>query len=1049
MSPLNQQLDNSIFPEFRPDDGFTVRMVSHLERSHIPGMDHLKQQFKFQGFTVEHFEYKVMVRKEIKRAINPKDKKSNIQEKVIIDEKVDLNSDLRYAKQLINRVNLGPENILLIHLNKARGEYFAIPLYFSRLQRDNKPILVVGMSEDVKTQLMCAPDLNFKEIPKTLQQNKPLLETMKLRLGRKKGIQASLRELMDLPLFPTKIRNKIQQISAGGNNELTEEEGVNLMLLSDMYSRYSAVLNHFETEMELRRLKVQQLSSMFCELMNGIPLKTLVMRLAPFLDDKPMDFKTLPQYFSYVYQAYLNLDDTKNPVYGRKGIKNKADFFKALRCMFLFSRSQQDPQLWKNCYYYCGDVKKQGVPEENLTALYQVTKEIKKQIKNHRSATHNSLVEIYSLHNFTNFLRNRKVILPKKGFTPVQFGLLRHMILPGFGIKVTKNDGVSFSLKTSDGKLIHNNSFSPHMLSRVYGVYIAQKLEAETRAFLKPGPAMLNQKFGNNLFDVLYEQVVLKYNLPISANQYAAWLQHNKMIGSLKEKGWIERKREADQELHISAKILNGSGDTLLPKKFDSDDYRETFLKYETDVNVLVGKIRENARKQGENNFYQILVDVFNKGIFHIRSGAFRTNIKNSFLHQAFQHILQEIAQTMMFDLNSAIEGSKVILKVPQNIEPLLIIGHTFQLVDKQTNQPIGIHLVASPVETPDQLAGLSKKFSSLLVNRLRLVETAQEKKLIEAANFFMEFHEAMRKYFDYLTLSTIDLLMRQLVIRTMQQSRMLPKHIKFYIPDDAKWLVGDLASRNLSKLLRGPYREEGKNKATIIDPGKFSFGQIIEGIEAVQRAEKQAAEAVSSIQLILEGVQKAPEEVRETPAVRQLLLGMNFMQEVLKAPLERIGTREAASFIDKSAKFKKIFKGFSPSNPRGVLFYLRKHISVFAEDWESHVYFYKQFTDKTHDAESGELTKLLLKAGAFMKQVRETQCVIFFLESDKEFQLRNLIKVDKGLKRLNPGMELFLETTSLQKSQVEFICRAFHPQHLFRVENLLVSELPQERMLQ
>ena len=62
---------------------------------------------------------------------------------------------------------------------------------------------------------------------------------------------------------------------------------------------------------------------------------------------------------------------------------------------------------------------------------------------------------------------------------------------------------------------------------------------------------------------------------------------------------------------------------------------------------------------------------------------------------------------------------------------------------------------------------------------------------------------------------------------------------------------------------------------------------------------------------------------------------------------------------------------------------------------------------------------------------------IIFFPEYVKTYQIDQIEKITPLLQKLGPEISLFIETTSISKSQIEYLCRFYQTNSLFRLKRM------------
>ncbi|MCH7478053.1 MAG: hypothetical protein IIA14_08125, partial [SAR324 cluster bacterium] len=78
----------------------------------------------------------------------------------------------------------------------------------------------------------------------------------------------------------------------------------------------------------------------------------------------------------------------------------------------------------------------------------------------------------------------------------------------------------------------------PGLLRLAYTELVGLRVERLVKRSIDHKINYLQQTFGQNFFEVLYDQVVTDHDLPLSRNQFATFIRQRKILGNLDAKGW-------------------------------------------------------------------------------------------------------------------------------------------------------------------------------------------------------------------------------------------------------------------------------------------------------------------------------------------------------------------------------------------------------------------------------------------------------------------------------------------------------------------------------
>lgn len=331
----------------------TVVLVSNVPASQITGIDDFLAAFNKGdvGAQIEPFRYSVS--RKARRSIGGKFGKG-LSTEVVENVEIKPNEDLFGLRRWLGATRADPSSVLLLNVGKAKDEALAAPLIFSIVFKSGRPVLVSGVDQNTRDQLFAEADLSFQGIPAEVRHNPELAEQLKVRVQRKKGFMATMRNLLDFDFLPEAVKEKVNKVNAGADpTDLSEAEVVNLLLLADLASRYQHVLTQFKTAYGGGTAPMNQLVSMFELLLADLPVNQTINAFKGFLGEegqaalKAGKITSKSVMFGYVHQ-HLNKRDGSS----RSSKEDpKGDFLKALASVVVRHRSRVDPFLWKRCSF--------------------------------------------------------------------------------------------------------------------------------------------------------------------------------------------------------------------------------------------------------------------------------------------------------------------------------------------------------------------------------------------------------------------------------------------------------------------------------------------------------------------------------------------------------------------------------------------------------------------------------------------------------------------------------------------------------------------------
>ncbi|MGK0290458.1 MAG: hypothetical protein ACI86H_001917 [bacterium] len=1011
-------------------EGLVISFISHFSKDRIQGLTLIREWFRRRKFYVEAFEYKTLIKKEVRRPINPKNPEGP-QEKVLVEEKIELNTDFKQLRQLRQRVLKEPQNVLMVQLERAKGEYCGLPLLFSSLIEDGRDIVVSRMPSIVKAQILAVPDLHFKKIPKEVEENEELKKQLLERATRSRGMQATMRELSNMPFFPEKNLYQISNFISGKTPKLTDAEAINLLLLSDLHNRYAAVLNAFEEDLQKQKASVPVLSNIFNSLLQNVSTEVVIQRLDPYIGGYDGVLKTKTQVFSYLYSILTADAEKRKKDWGED--LSTSDLFRRIRNVVIFNRSQVDPALWKKCEFI--DINPEN-PEElgkGLKLLEKVEKNVIKRIKSHQAATSHNLDEIYSVQNLAQRVIGSPVFFKKSNFTLDEKKIIHRIHIPRYGLKYGESEN-AIQLFTNEKELkkpTNQLHHSIHMISMAYGVLIAEQLERRLNIFLKPGLKKLVNQYGGNFFDILYEFVVTESGFALTRNLFAKWLQELKKISSVKDRGYLENKIEEEKE-DLSLNVLLKKGDSLLPQKYTQDDFEEEYIAAKRQFETFYLKLKNLIKgKEVGQKVAKILLILKEKGFFNIQSSDYRKVMHDSSLYNELKKAITETCSGMLDALEKAAIKQKLIIKIPLQFETLLWIGHTFE-IPNANGKPYIIHFTAVPVKSHENLHGISKHFSEEFTRLLEQGGTSERRELIESQAILSEFLNL--NLFYYTKLMFLDRLMHRFVFEEAHKKRLLPCYFRNFLHDRQKLIVGNTNNVNLSKIRT---YDLGVNKPKLEELPSISISEILQNATLIYELSKKVNDLKESSLQLLQFAKKieqqASAEMKDQTWQRYLKLIHGFSRCVA-LPLHSLDEKKLELLHTIATNLSKMVREALTGNDL-----LGKTIRLWQRKYPlqaKQIYFFQPFLS----LQTSKIDPLLasIRQGYVQTQkIKNIKVMAFFPEGAKKFQMQHLINLKLMLPDLPYKAELFVETSSLSRDQVMELCKVYHPKNMFRLSRL------------
>lgn len=1006
-----------------------ICLVSNLDSRQIVGIDQIQLLLENRKFSVDHFEYKVTNKVELRRPINPK-VKNGPTEKVIVEEKVNINANLKTLRQLTWRVLKDPENVLLVQLTRAKGETLSVPIIFSKILKSHQSILVTGTNQFTRTQLLTKPDLSFNRVPKTVEEDAAFKETLLQRAKRRKGMQASMRELQDIQGISAEVHEKVMGIISGRKVDLTDAEAINLLILSDLYSRYSAMFHTFQLDFGGKNLSTAALSKQFLELTQGIKTSYLIQKLRPYLGENADKCRKNNHIFHLLYKSLSRLDEKKIVSDGK--ILNRGSLFGLLKSIIFTSRSQQDPDLWKQCLFFLDPGDESTLPEDNEAIIDQLSGISEKRLIEDFEASSKSLFEVHLTHNLHNFVLGRKVWISGDHLKDFETGVISSVVIPRLhfkhasGAQLTDQNALFSQNEKTSTELLN----PVHFIARSYGFLMSKRLTLNAEEFLKESSKKVEKRLGEYLFPAMYEKLVFEPGLPVSRNQFANLLEQKQLIRKLKEKGHLPNSLEVGYDELLTDQVLFGEGVSV----FDKDFSREEFTTRCKNARSQFQKFIDNLRRMKDANSDEfnpahIFVNLMEEGQYNFRSPFFRKQIKSTYLHEELKEIVTNSCMEIKDEIADIAVKDKAVIEIPLSMEPLLFIGNTFSI--NVSMRIIDVHLVVHPVDEIDKLQPLSRKFSETIKKYLEVENTAERKSLKLTCDILREYQKASAEYFRFMTMLVLDRHLDNLIQLEKETDQLNPNHLKNYFSDMEKLVIGSVRGQNLSKILKYDTKLTAKRTSEV---DNLTIGQFIQQILYYKSALSQINTKRTTIKTILTLLSKFSTKLKEDPKWRRYHRLVTRFSKILNLPVRNLNKKAFVQLSDISQEIKSLVK--KEEYKEGVIALLFAEWKRRNPERKNDIYFYDSFLDASGTSKDNLVFKIRV-ARELTEQLSQKRCIIFFPEGAKQHQLKQMKEIMLFLNEKYPLLDVYVETRTITDETQESLARKFHPKNFFLIEKL------------
>ena len=1007
-----------------------IRFVSLLDRRQIEGMDIVEKLLKEKGFAVEHFEYKVTVQSEVRRPINPM-VKNGPTEKVKIQKRINIDTQLKALKQLVWRVQKESENVLLLRIKRIKGEPVCFPLIFDALFGKGKQVLVAGSTKQVWTQLLAKPDLTFKEIPLIVRNHTSCLTTLLSRSKRAKAMQSAMRDLQSFHTLPKTVFEKIKAIAIGKKTELSDAEAVNLLLLSDLYNRYAQLFENFRSDVMSGTVAVDVLSKQFAALTKNIGTEYLKTKLEPYLAEEDAgNCRRNDHLFILLYRNLKRLDE---PTKKKEGtVLDRTLLFGLLKSIVFIARSQFDPQYWGRCLFFFDTNDKETKEEDNRKAVDALTDRSRVHLEKKHASSRESLFEQYVIHNVHKHVLDREIWISERHLPELERSAIEDIVMPNLHFRLAEGK----EAQESNGLFVRDDPpagalvYPVHFVAKAYGRIVNRRLYFNTKKLLEQGTADLKRRYGTLFFDIFYDRAVFEPGFSVSRKHYFAFLQSHFSFKKPQEIGYAEPKTETAFERMSTSNIVRGGEESMFAASFTNEDFRREYEKSRKRFAGFFKNLTKLGETDGEEcNPVPIFLDGVKEGNRNFRSSHFRKQVRETFLYEELEKIVTQCCAGILPELRAAAVNDKIAVPIPARFDSVLFIGNTFLVADEYRN--LQVRLLANPDAEGEDSAEWPRIFFQKFESCLTSEATAGRKGLLQAIRILQEYSRVSSNFLRYLSLLVLDRHIQNILIAQKEREKFSPAHIKYYLPDSQKLFVGNVRDTNLDPVRQN---EGGGREAESRGSDTMALGKFLQAMAYYDAAVRDLAARRKICSNVLHLLDNFTDSLKKSKRWKSYANMTQKFHAIFSNPVENFDERLLNLMSALGHTMKKIVDKEEYKN--GIVGLLHAEWKRRNPTREKEIYYFLPFLSVNAGFSENSVLKVRT-ARDFMRKLKRKRCLVLLAEGSKGYHIKQIIQIGAFVKEKLRGVTVFVETGSLSGETIDTLCREFPPKNLFVLNRL------------
>ena len=607
----------------------------------------------------------------------------------------------------------------------------------------------------------------------------------------------------------------------------------------------------------------------------------------------------------------------------------------------------------------------------------------------------------------------------------------------------------------------------PSVLSHAYTALIGMQVERLVKKAVDHKIGYLQETFGENFFEVVYQTVITQHDLPLSRSQLAWFVKRRGLLGSLGDKGFkSERENDlVDPFMTLEEMALSHSKPQRDFKEFQS--FPQRFQEASKNFKQLLAELRSAGEQDVTSNIRALLWSLYRRGIYNMERAEAKDAFRKCVFYSQLKDIIAKISSENYSIFTKDIQQDGVKIYVMPKFHHLLTLGSRFAyLVESKV---VRYQLIASPAEVPEEVDQVSRVFNEKLEGIRASLETiADFKPLFEAAAEVNRATEIWREHSRHLAFALLDRFLSATVIRALRPGK-IQVHNLWYLPDATKLCLGPSLSTQqtvpFTKVLQVPenmgnLQKNPKSCSTTIDDFTIEVHKI-----ARLRDELDHYESVGED--VLDIIQNLTHERAESQLVGRYEQALQQFNRILSKPLRYYTEKDVQNLHAVSYLMKTTLQAFynTPGTQKDQLV-ARVQNQLQARRSDGHQ-LKLNFTDafvlektqikvvqkvKQGDETVSKQRRVEVEVDASYQtlsaRVREVirthevlagkRHIVLSPEGQKKKQLDYVVDIVETLQSLRGNaLTFYVDSTMLGDEQMQLLARHVKPHNFFRMDDL------------
>ncbi|MCZ6747843.1 MAG: hypothetical protein O7D96_01030 [SAR324 cluster bacterium] len=608
----------------------------------------------------------------------------------------------------------------------------------------------------------------------------------------------------------------------------------------------------------------------------------------------------------------------------------------------------------------------------------------------------------------------------------------------------------------------------PATLCRAYAMLTGLRVETVVKRAVDHKINYFIKTYGEKFFEVIYERVVRRNDIPLSQGQLAHMLKERNVLGSLDDKGLRPEAINDMEDPFLVIGMRRAEGKKIVELPHMLEDFQTEYADSLNQFRALLNELKTSAEADDrDENPKRLIWTFYRQGIYNLAQESARLVFRKTIFYRHLQELIAKISSEnySVFHKEGTADGLQIF--VPRSHAHLLTIGDRFSFLD--ANEVVKYRLLPSPEDDPAKLDEISRTFIESLDGFYAAEEKEQWVLNLEALNEqLVRCHQIWSRFSRNLCLAVLDRVISETIIKQLIPDKFEPKNL-YFLPDAVKLCLGKATvgeeSVPFTKVLQRPELignifKNPRTASTTID----DFAIEVHKISRVWEELRSYAGIIDDIQDIIEGMSHDRSEM--APAVNYQK-HLAAILKILDKPMREI-SEHAIQALHTHAKNAKdalqILYNSPASSKRKLLNRLQAELEERRSDREhtklnftdSFILDKQEVRVKQMVERDGERVAITRKKEVELEATHQTlplrvrqvikvqefinrkKYIVFSLEGQKKKQTDYVLEaIDTLLTMRGNGVNLYVDTSMMDESQVHRLATRVKPHNFFNMNDI------------